>query len=697
MVTIDDRRRRPESEVSPHGWTWQKILKLPDLARFLETHSVALTPEQIGLMEGLRAATAVATVVAIAWSLNAPTLGWAAFGAFWTCLSDPGGPDRDRAFAMGGFALAGTIIAPLASAMAAFGPPTAALVIFVVVLLCSLSRALGQAAAQSGMLASVVAVVAVSFPRSPIQGIELGGIFLAGSLWALMLCLLLWRIHPHAPARRSLVAVYARLDDMLSDLLVAFRTPTIDKEWTAQSADHRRSVRNAIERSHALVVRLPDKGDIERGYISATLDLADQVFAMLIAIGHNTRNGVPESDRADFLRTMENLRKGLAEVSKQSARRVPNGQLLADLAYQMNADRDRHNRFFSKVNKQCATAFGWAARQYPPFTAGPNPNRAQTDANDRAAPGSLTPSVLRYALRTALAVVIAFAAAQALDLANSFWATMATVVVMQPGASATWRRSIERILGSIAGGIIAAAGTVLLSTQGAVVLAIFPIAAATIALRSVSYTLFVAFLTPLFVFVSELLQPGHGLAWARAVDNVVGSLVGIAISSLWPERVKDEMEATVAKAVRANLAYADLVMRGANASDIDIRRARRASGIASTAAETCRQRLVLDGRRRSARLDEVADVLTGLRNLAGATTVLWLEGDGKEFDGTRIEEINRLEREFDTGSYIAPLDCGARNIGESSAEDFSVSVRNLRTALASYYAARVQGRPPLLC
>jgi hypothetical protein len=106
---------------------------------------------------------------------------------------------------------------------------------------------------------------------------------------------------------------------------------------------------------------------------------------------------------------------------------------------------------------------------------------------------------------------------------------------------------------------------------------------------------------------------------------------------------------------------------------------------------------VLDGRRRSARLDEVADVLTGLRNLAGATTVLWLEGDGKEFDGTRIEEINRLEREFDTGSYIAPLDCGARNIGESSAEDFSVSVRNLRTALASYYAARVQGRPPLLC
>jgi hypothetical protein len=47
-------------------------------------------------MEGLRAAVAVVSLVALAIWLGGPMLSWATFGALWTCLADPGGSDRRR-------------------------------------------------------------------------------------------------------------------------------------------------------------------------------------------------------------------------------------------------------------------------------------------------------------------------------------------------------------------------------------------------------------------------------------------------------------------------------------------------------------------------------------------------------------------------------------------------------------------------
>ena len=85
------------------------------IARQLEAYAIAATPEQIGVLEGLRAATAIAAIVAAALWLQWPGLSWAAFGAFWTCLVDPGGPYRSRLGYMGSFAVAGAVAAALGS------------------------------------------------------------------------------------------------------------------------------------------------------------------------------------------------------------------------------------------------------------------------------------------------------------------------------------------------------------------------------------------------------------------------------------------------------------------------------------------------------------------------------------------------------------------------------------------------------
>ena len=129
--------------------------------------------------------------------------------------------------------------------------------------------------------------------------------------------------------------------------------------------------------------------------------------------------------------------------------------------------------------------------------------------------------------------------------------------------------------------------------------AIFPIATATIALRRVNYTLFVVAVTCLFVLVAELLLPATGIPVARAINSVIGSVVGAAAALLlWPDRGANGPAAQLAEAVAANLALAAQAIAAESAAPFDA--ARGAAGVASTAAEITCRRLALAGQSRRA-------------------------------------------------------------------------------------------------
>jgi hypothetical protein len=73
--------------------------------------------------------------------------------------------------------------------------------------------------------------------------------------------------------------------------------------------------------------------------------------------------------------------------------------------------------------------------------------------------------------------------------------------------------------------------------------------------------------------------------------------------------------------VTANLEYAAPVVGSPDATPDQLDDLRRKAGIASSAAETTRHRMILEGRRKRARLDDMAKLLEALRALAGAATV----------------------------------------------------------------------------
>jgi len=238
-------------------------------------------------------------------------------------------------------------------------------------------------------------------------------------------------------------------------------------------------------------------------------------------------------------------------------------------------------------------------------------------------------------------VALVRATISALHLPFGYWATVAVVVVMQPETVATFPRMLERMVGSSVGGIAAALIYAVLPSPDLLLIAIFPIAAITIALRSVNYSLFVTFLSALFVLVTEVLTPGTGAvaAEARVIDNLLGAafaMLGCVL--LWPDPHGAPFRGVVEAAVRANLAYAAEVLRGGPAVDDG----RREAGMTSTAAEMSLRRLLLQGRGRRIGSEQASHLLAELRRLTGMATAACLAGTSA-FTAAIDEQVARCQ------------------------------------------------------
>ncbi|WP_232228088.1 hypothetical protein [Asaia astilbis] len=88
----------------------------------LARYAITLSPEQLSLHEGARAAVVTALALSPSLFFDQPILAWIAFACFWACLIDPGGPHRERFQVLGGFTLAGTGLVFTVSSLSIFGP-----------------------------------------------------------------------------------------------------------------------------------------------------------------------------------------------------------------------------------------------------------------------------------------------------------------------------------------------------------------------------------------------------------------------------------------------------------------------------------------------------------------------------------------------------------------------------------------------
>jgi uncharacterized membrane protein YccC len=204
------------------------------------------------------------------------------------------------------------------------------------------------------------------------------------------------------------------------------------------------------------------------------------------------------------------------------------------------------------------------------------------------------------------------------------------VMTMQPFFALTFTRAIERILGTMLGGVVAASIATVCTTPLAIALALFPLTVASLSLRSVSYALFMVCLTPTVVLLSELGAPGEAelkIAAMRALFTLLGGTLAVVASSLlWPTWEPGRLAVEIGRAIRAHGAYARAeisALLGEAPAD-SVAPARRAAGLASNNVESSLQRALLE-RFQNDRVEAALTVDAALRRVAGRLSTLHLE------------------------------------------------------------------------
>ncbi|MFM0741714.1 FUSC family protein [Paraburkholderia xenovorans] len=640
-----NRKTRPSAQ----RWSnWLRALATA-IYRKRPVWMVSFSTSEASLSEGLRAACASTAMLVLGNLLHDPTFAWAAIGAFWTCLADAAGSNRARFASMMGFAVLSTLCGGLTSFAAGVG---AGFAVLAFTTLGGFGRIWGAATNQVTILAATACVVMVDRPMHDARsGFAFLGVYLFGCLFAVVLSLSVWRIHPFGTSRSTLRTVYLRLADIALDSarLLEHRAPS--REWATHAVKFRADARAALERSREALAKVPASRTNGREAYDTLLGLltdGEALFAYLIAV-----SGASEKVPADAWRAKRAARllNALGEVLRDigAAANDVRWERLANLQARLRRLATRlESALMEPVKLQSAFELVDFAPRYAQAERWSDSAvhfAARTWATLKA--NLSTQSVgLRHAARVGVTTTTGFLVIRALGLPFGYWATMATLLILQPSIAATWPRSIERAAGSIVGGVLAAAIGYAIHSPLGISLAVFPLVMATMALRPVSYSLFVLFLTPTFVLVADFATPGaneFAFALTRLGNNVLGCVLALlATFYLWPTREKADYRAYLGNAVRANVAYLRAALESPRRSVKDMERLRRAAGLGSNNAEEAIARIRLE-KLEDTMVDTVTlTVLSLLRRMAGTATQLRLS-------------TNRRDMHDELGAWVAQI------------------------------------------
>jgi hypothetical protein len=176
---------------------------------------------------------------------------------------------------------------------------------------------------------------------------------------------------------------------------------------------------------------------------------------------------------------------------------------------------------------------------------------------DALRPGS---PVLTIGARVAVGCALAGWASMELGVGRPYWAVVTAASVFQANTTLSWNRALNRVLGNGLGLVLFA---VLLPLTGlgaaALVLAALACQFATEATITRGYWLATVFVTPMSLLMVQFaqVQPARELIADRALDTVVGAMVGLAVCLLITDRqVSDRAERALARvsATRAEAA-----------------------------------------------------------------------------------------------------------------------------------------------
>lgn len=642
----------------------ERLVRPLDLAARNVRAATAVAPARPAYAAGLRAAlaTVVPLLAAQLFGIRGGT--WMSLAGFSSALADKGGSYGSRAAAIASLIGFGAVAVSLGGIVSQH-LPTAVAITFAVALVCSLGRAWGNTGTSVGGSVLNIFVISLAYPvTSTIEALGRAGYVAIGGAWAALLALVLWPIRPYRPARLAVSESFRALAGYVSQVVDALEADHVaDDAMPAGSV----VVRAALEHASATLatIRRGRPGESARGERLLVLrETADQMFGNLIALV-DTIEAIPPSARdpdrvaiivqalTDVIRVLRELADRVEEERQTGATtiHISGAPLLASLTTTSGRDVSSATQPAGDeayIIAQYAHAAALLDR-VATFASVAAANVAALDGTAVAAPAVIPEAeevtepraflaplrsvlghdslVLRHALRVGIVTAVAVWLAGALRLPRGYWVTITAVIILQPYTGATTVKAVQRVIGTVVGGILTAALGALFHDVRAILVLSFIFAAVSVALLPINYTAFSVFLTPTFVLLAEASAGDWHLARIRVLNTLLGGALALSGARLlWPAPEWKRLPAYLAAALRANRDYLTTVVSNfadrSEAASRLMRERRRDAALAAINAEESFQRLLGEHGGPTATLAPVMTFLTYVRRFTVSIAAL---------------------------------------------------------------------------
>jgi uncharacterized membrane protein YccC len=624
--------------------------------------ALRLTPGKPAIALGVRAALATMAPLLLGALLAWPGARWASIAGFSAVVIDKGGAYRTRALAM----IAVTVGCALAVTLAGFATPwwSAAFLMLVFAGAGGLLRVLGPEMASVGTSSAVMLALAVDAHLTPLNAIKEAPYVLEGGAWAMLVSLLFWPIRVHRPGRIAIAQCFDGLADHARRMADLLRSNPKD-DWLGMLQRDHGQLRNAIETARAVLgaTRRGNRGESGRGArLLALFSAVDQIFVALVALADAVEDEKEESDAsiaaqlrgaAARLTTLANDIRNEDKITatEKAPRRAP------DPASRVDAIFSRMSRWLDLAQDVVLTLHDDA-----PLPAGDlalSEAKISTVAHrgspldELRAALSKDSAIARHAARLGISAAVAVAVTRALALPRGYWVTLTVIIVLQPYTPETLKKGVQRIAGTVAGGVLASVVVYFVRDQAALFVIASLLAAASVAVLQLNYALYAFFLTPTFVLLAEVSAGDFHLAKLRTLDTLIGGAIAfIGARVLFPSSEHRRFPSEMAAAIRAARQLLDVSV----VSPVDATRfeeARRRFGIAINNADASFQRLLAEAGTAPVAMEPRMTLLLFARRLTGScirAATLGVPEKRNDFIVTSDDLLENLAASIEQGS-----------------------------------------------
>jgi uncharacterized membrane protein YccC len=644
---------------------------------------------------GLRAGVAVAAAMIVCRMLGKP-MGWAALGGFEAILVDNGGPYRSRlqtiATLLAGGAAA-CVVGAVANTPLALACGVTAAFCFAV----TFARVIAQPIASTSVIVLVLYFAGYGGSTHTLRG-ALGNAlaFVLGGAWAALLSLGLWPLDPFRPARRAVAECYGVLANFAAGVQRTAPRSAERAKTRLRTHDLQRTMRQKMEAARGALETTAARTTartVRARSLTVLLETADILFTETIRWAELlewVEDAAAEAVLQDAFRWMSGAERAVSRGLEQrpedggasfapegshsiehvrrraEAIRAHGSAEAAALGHLIPEERDALQNIEIAFEAVRAVWSGSEARAGAAAERWERLAKRSSAAVTGAGWGEAVRAnwtrqslMMRHALRVAVVGGVDVLLMRMVHVSHGSWLAMTSIIVLQPYGSGTLRRSLQRVGGTIAGGVLAALLAAAIHSQAGIIAVITVTSVLTLATYAVDYGWYSFFLTPTFVLLSlPRLQDWH-YAGVRMGTTALGALVALAaMRLLWPEREQTQLGLLLGRGAAADAAYVRAMLRfwtvaaeqRAAADREWMAPARRRCGLAINDAEEVLDRMMLEpsfGRRSASGKDVKTTALTFvtyLRRLTRSVTTLEGVGMGHEAAVRRVERVaGRLE------------------------------------------------------